>query len=945
MQQRRPGYPESALTMGSVYAGIFLVAGSVILLQIALTRVFAIMMWHHLTYMVISIAMLGFGAAGSLLTATGAASSDRPAAQWLTGLSLGFGVAIIATFFLATRLPLDTLGLVDDPAGLLRLGLLYLLLSIPFLLGGLTIGFALARYAERVDRLYFFDLVGSALGGGFSVWLLASLGSGGSVVAAAGLALLGAVAFAWGTPGGVRLAAPLALAPLAAGALAVSLGGGAPGLGLPAFDWQIPYAPGKEFARYGEEAYAGTTKIASATAEVEVTPEHSWPPITGGNFGVEDIRKVDGRMVGQDGTAPTMLYRDAANIASFPFLDDSSTGVAYVAREAVGAPPARVLVIGVGGGVDVMVALAHGAAHVTAVEINSAMIEMVEEEFDDYLSGLFRPGAHAYSDRIDLIHGEGRSFARANDVEYDVIQLSGVDSFTALSTGAYTLSEGYVYTVEAVQDFYESLSDGGFIVYSRFIMQKPKLPRETLRLAHIALAALEDLGVDDPSKSILVFQGTTWASTMIKRGPFEPEEVEALRAFASAQGFFGPAFDPLHVVGEPLPVSPRRDHRTRQSIVRAMKRGRIPSPPGDASAQQVASLLFDAHRAGLAGKDGDVSRLIASASFAMPAAEAGAAERAYRAFLAEQLRSARKVDAHFDTVRAQFASLLGGDTEARAAYLDDYPYDVSPSVDDAPFFFNYYKYSGLLDRGAAEGTDVSINDVYHPDYPVGHMVLLASLAQITLIAAVLILLPLRSQRIPTVSRGRARRIFAYFAALGAGFMLIEIVLMQKMVLFLGHPTYAITVVLCGLLAFSGIGSWLSGRISKPSPRILQRLLWAILFGIGLQLVAGAWLLPAALAWPLTARIVTVLVLLLPLGLTLGMPFPLGIRIVDARAPELLPWAWAVNGFLSVFSSIFCIILAMAIGFTAVLALAALTYTAGLLALQHTSLHEETPSTR
>ena len=109
-----------------------------------------------------------------------------------------------------------------------------------------------------------------------------------------------------------------------------------------------------------------------------------------------------------------------------------------------------------------------------------------------------------------------------------MIQLSGVDSFTALSTGAYTLSESYLYTTEAVRDFYARLAEGGYLHYSRFIMQAPKQPRETLRLANIARAALEELGIADPAAQIAVFQGFDWASTLIKKGRFGAEVLPRL---------------------------------------------------------------------------------------------------------------------------------------------------------------------------------------------------------------------------------------------------------------------------------------------------------------------------------------------------------------------------------------------------------------------------------
>jgi len=840
-----------------VYVGIGLVAGSVLLLQIALTRVFAIMMWHHLTYMAVSVAMLGFGAAGSFLTARGERVGDagwQPDAR-LVRWTTAYGLSIVAAFFVATSIPIDTLALWRDKTHLLWLAAIYAAAIVPFLFGGVVVGVLLTRGIAHVNRLYFADLVGSALGGLGSVLWLASEGAGATAVGAGAVGLAGASAFAVaGHRPSLRFTVPLALAVLG---LSIGLGGGAGP--LPALDWRIPFAPGKELARLAPEV--PVVRIPSATAEVEVGPSGQKLPGIGGNFGRIDLRRIEAREVGQDGTAPTMLYAGAARIEDFPFLDDTQAGTAYVARRARGAEPAEVLVIGVGGGVDVMVALHHGARRVTAVEFNPAMIEMVTERFDDYLGGLFRPGAHPLSDRIELVTGEGRAYARSRDQRYDVIQLSGVDSFTALSTGAYTLAESYLYTREAIQDFYARLSEGGIVNYSRFFMHHPKRPRETLRLAHIAVEALRELGVPDPAGSVLVFKGKNWASIMIRRGAFPVGEVAALREFASAQGFHGVVFDPTWRPGTPLP------------------------PPT-----------------------------------ADPAAES-----------APGLPEAQMI----------FGALLRGSPEEQRAFEDRYEYDVTVSTDDSPFFFNYYKYSGLFggdsptfEADALEGHEPAqllallATEPYHPDFPVGHMVLLASLAQVALFAGIAILWPLRALDRRGLRSPHRGSVFAYFAALGTGFMFMEIVLMQKMVLFVGHPTYSLSVVLTSLLGFAGLGSLWAGRVGRVTPEVLTRLGAAIVGVFALEWLAIEWLLPTALGAPLAARAALTVAVVAPVGFCLGMPFPLGLRVLETRAPALVPWAWAINGFLSVLSSTLCIVLAMALGISTVIALAAAIYAAG-----------------
>ena len=895
-------------SLKSTIAGIFFLALSVILFEIALTRVFAIMMWHHFTYMVISIGLLGFGASGSLLTAQRASEKKNDPSKALAWCSFGYGASVILAFMVATRIQPDSLAIWQDKSNFLLLSLIYLVIGVPFLLGGYGIGLALTRFVKNVNTLYFSDLVGSALGAGIAALALKSYGSTASVVLAGSFGLLAAACFGMGN----RRLRLLSVASLLLGiGLAVAFCSGA-------VTWRVPFAPGKE-AAVVEQLGLPIERIFSGTAEVEVAPNVTGPPAFGGDNGMVDNIDVEQRTAGQDGTAPTTMYKGASQLERFPFLDDTSAATAYVAHRAGGRKDLGVMVIGVGGGVDVMVALANGAGNVTAVELNSAMIEMVTQRHAEYLGHLFTRGSSAVADRIELVNSEGRAFLRTHDAKYDVIQMSGVDSYTALSTGAYTLSESYLYTTGAVRDFFGHLTENGIVNYSRFVENLPTQPRETLRLANIAVSALRELGVPDAESHVAVFQGQVWASTMVKRSPFQKEELAALRAFAEREGFVGLIFDPLRDRSQAFEVEPQMFAAMRETFWNAAKQGQFGY--GDDPLQAVRDLFAAAAM---------VAKGAEPASELLPAAMLPEKRELAATFLREQQRAIKAQAAYAIDTRTTFQRTLDPDAEARRAFVDAYDYQIAPSTDDAPFFFNYYKYANLF-----TGSRVSDPSLfrYHTDFPVGHLILLASVLQIVLLAATLIFLPLRKLGRSGVRTPGLWRYFGYFAALGVGFMFLEITLMQKLVIFLGHPTYALTVVLASLLGAAGTGSLLAGRVREVTQRHVHVLAIAIVVVILLDLAAVNLLLPLLLGLPLEARMATVVALLIPTGLLLGMPFPTGMRIIERQCPHLLPWGWAVHAFCSVFASIFCIVLSMGIGFTNVLLLSAVIYGVGLSCLR------------
>lgn len=488
-------------------------------------------------------------------------------------------------------------------------------------------------------------------------------------------------------------------------------------------------------------------------------------------------------------------------------------------------PNADVGIIGVGGGIDVAGALAHGARSVYGVELNPATYRYAEEIYADYNGDLMD------DPRVTLVNAEGRNALQAVDREFDVIQVIAIDTFAALSSGPYVLSENYLYTVEAFEDLFGRLKPDGILAYYRWLFMPP---RETLRLSAVACEAWQRRGIDDCSQHIIVVGRDGWALSLFKQTPFTLGEVEKLNVQAAAMG--------LWVLHWPK--------------------------------------IF-------------------------PAAEQGQLEAGYYA----------AADPALIATSQAFTGLTTAYREGREAeFFASHQYNIAPTTDDSPFFFEYHR----------------LNALGLPSFFGGHTGFLRSgnvgttlfiiIAEATLLSLVAIFWPLWRYQRAGLRVPHAAAYSLYFAALGIGFMMIEIAVIQKAVLLLGNPLYALPVVLATLLVSAGVGSWVVARTGARVRRVTGPV--GVLFlGLVALLIVGLTPLFRELLYLSFAQRVGVTVLVLaPLGLLMGMFFPTGLRAVGEEAAGFISWAWGINGCTSVYGSVVAILVAMAFSFNVTLAI-------------------------
>lgn len=798
---------------------VALISGAALAYEILLMRLFSIILWHHFAYMIISLALLGYGASGALLTATQGAVERRFAALF-SAAAAAFGISAVGCVVLAQRLPFNPLEILWDPRQPAYLLAVYLLLALPFFCAGACVCMTFSKWRGMSARIYSFDILGAGAGSLGIVALLFVLAPHDAlrVIGALGCA---AAAVGWLECSGARRWPAAAMIAL-----------GAVPLLLPQAWIATTMSPYKELAQTLRIPGARVVEQRSSPLGLVSVVESPGVP----------LRHAPGLSLSAAVELPPQLgvFVDGEGLSALTRFDGRRESLAHLDQMTSALPyhllrRPRVLVLGAGPGADVLQAHYHGAAQIDAVELNPQVVDLVQRRFAGYAGGLYSGGLASGSVNVHV--AEARGFVAASAQRYDLIQVALLDSFSATSAGLYALSENYLYTVEALHDALRHLEPDGLLAITRWVALPP---RDALKLFGAALVALQRSGVADPGARLALVRSWQTSTLLVRNGVFGAADIAAIKAFCAERSFdvaFYPGMQP--------------DEANRYNVVERPD-------------------LFDAATA-----------------------------------------------------------LLG---PGRDEFVRDYKFHVEPATDDRPHFFHFFKWRSLPELVALKEQGGL------PLLEWGYPVLVATLAQALLASLLLIVAPaawvtwagaVRSQRVPIAgSRGR---VLVYFTAIGFGFMFIEIAFIQKFVLFLSHPLYAVAVVLFAFLLFAGIGSAASKRLHDGAASKLRYPLVAIVAAIGLAAALCLTLLPGLLqhaaGLPDAVKVVISAALIAPLAFFMGMPFPLGLARVEATDARLVPWAWGINGCASVAGAVLATLLAIHVGFTVVIVAALALYAA------------------
>ncbi|MCK5335424.1 MAG: SAM-dependent methyltransferase, partial [Gammaproteobacteria bacterium] len=713
--------------------------------------------------MIISLALLGYGASGTFLSLFRHYLLPRYSRVYLTNLVL-FALSSLLCFLLSQQIPFNAEEMLWDAGQSLRLMSIYILLALPFFFVANAIGLTLIRYQHDMSRIYAADLFGAGVGSVLIIVLLFVALPAESLRYIFVLAMLAIMLASWELYKGRGRIFVVMISMILLSIVFSFL--------LPKSWTELELSPYKGLSQ--TLRITGTNVVSESSSplglitvvESPVIPFRYAPGLSL-NASDEPPQQV---AVIIDGDAMTPITHYSGDRQTLTYLDQLTSALPYHL-----SPTNNVLILGAGGGSKVLQAKYHKAKQITAVELDKQIIKLVKTDFKNFSGSLYNDAD------INVIADEARGFVAGSDHSYDLIQLALLDSFSASSAGLYALSENYLYTVEALQEYLLHLNSAGYLALTRWIKLPP---RDTFKMFATAIDALRNNGIYQPEQNLVLIRSLQTSTLLIKNTPFTADEILSLKKFCEERSF------------------------------------------------------DMAYYPGMSFEEANLYNILAKPVFFTGA-----------------------------------ISLLGDD---RNNFIQRYKFNIEPATDNKPYFFNYFKWGVLPEILSLKGEGgMSLLGM-------GYLMLVATLLQALLFSFLIILLPLmffKRTEVRVISKNYLKtRAFIYFLALGLAFLFIEIAFIQKFILFLHHPVFAIAVVLSAFLIFAGMGSLWSKRFVKSEQYdkgVKLSVLMIVVIGICYAYFLGP-IFSYFIALSVTLKVILSIVLIAPLAFCMGMPFPLGL---------------------------------------------------------------------
>lgn len=757
--------------------GVFLTCMCGLMLQIIETRVLSVMANYTLAFVAIGVAMLGM-TAGALLvfyrfettysTASLSAAMARVMSYFAWSVLGSFGVllnlAVIPTFE-------PTLGFVASWT------LTLLVLLPPYVLLGIAVSLALTRSSQKISLVYGVDLVGASSGCLVTLALLTIIDTYDAMLIVGAIGALAASTFS--AAGRADAGTPnfLTRPGLALGVLVLVAGVNAL-LGTHGLRPTLLKGEAERSYRLTEERWNSFSRIAMTMR----------PQSDAFLFSASELAphvQLDQGMMTIDAEANTAMYRFSGDPREIDFLRFDATALAYFIRH-----QGRSAAIGIGGGRDLLTASIFGFRDITGVEYNPILVRLFAQDYRDFSGAGKIPGLRLFVD-------DARSwFARSHE-QFDLIQMSMIDSWAGTTAGAFTVSANPLYTVNGWKRFVSRLTPDGVFTVSRWY--HPEHLDETGRILSLAMATLFEMGEAKPAEHLYLAANGRLSTLIVGRAPLSMRDISTLDE----------AVQRLH-------------YKTLAA-------------PNRASADPILERILHA---------GTVDELIR----------------------------------------------IGRQT----------PLNLAPTWDANPFFFNQLR---LPDPGRPSSrlhTALRESGVLHGNLTANLTLLILVIISMVVVMMLIIGPAMSSTRRSSVSVTLWSS--AYFLLIGVAFIFVEITLIQRMSLFLGHPIYSLAIVLFSIILASGVGSLLSERAVPLSVGSLVG--WPLVLAVYLGVLPLWWgkLLDGTEMGSLIERTSVCLLTVVPAGVLMGFMFPTGMRLCTRIDSRITPWLWAVNGAGGVLAS-------------------------------------------
>jgi hypothetical protein len=510
----------------ATYAGLFLLSAATLIFEVNLTRIFSVAQFYHFAFMIVSLALLGFGASGTFLTLRQRSEQaifprlkEHSPTRILTRLSWGFALTTIGSYTLTLYVPFDSFRIAHEWQQGVVLALHYVALAAPFFCSGLAVGLLLAAQPERANRIYAANLTGSATGCLLAVVIPSLVGGEGTVLLSAALGLLTALIFQLQVTSLQVCKSTVIQAVLILVFLVAAL--------WPPSFLEIRLSPYKSLSYV--LLYPDVEQVFqrwNGFSRVDVVRSTSIYSLPGRGFACPGQPPPQlGLTVDGDSLNPISHVQPGFTALEGPgnsaLTDCLLTALPYQLR-----PGAHALVLEPRGGFDVLVALSEGAQAIAVVEANPLIVEAVRAQ-GEWAGNLYN------DPRVTVAVEEGRAYARRTQEQYDIVTLALTAPQRQVTSGAYSLAEDYDYTVQAFADYLARLDEDGLLVITRWL-QVP--PSEAIRAFALAVEAVEETG-GDPQSSIVALRSYQQMLILVRRGEFTEIELEATRAFAVSRAF------------------------------------------------------------------------------------------------------------------------------------------------------------------------------------------------------------------------------------------------------------------------------------------------------------------------------------------------------------------------------------------------------------------------